>query len=330
MRRVLGRCRLVPLALGIALATGVAAIAGDARQAPALLRIGVLNDAFAANHPAVEGLKAGLRELGLEEGRDVAYEIRFTRGDPAGTREHAAAMVNARVSVIFTSNEAATRSAIASTTTIPIVFTLVRDPVASKFVGSLSKPGGNATGISSLTGRLAGKRLEFLKALAPKVRRVWAIFDAADEVAAAAVAQAQGAASQLGLHLVPRPVGSPDELARAIAGIRPGDGLLVSDSGRFDIASALLDVSIAARLPAVFPASLYVGYGGLVSYGSDYYAEGFQAARLVEKILHGARPGNLPVEGAERIDLAINLETARRLGLDVPRKILLRADTIRR
>jgi putative ABC transport system substrate-binding protein len=305
-------------------------VAGDARPASAPLRIGVLNDAFAANHPAVEGLKAGLRELGLEEGRDVAYEIRFTRGDLAGTREYAAAIVNAKVDVIFTSSEAATRSAMASTTTIPIVFTLVRDPVGSKFVGSLAKPGGNATGISSLTGKLAGKRLEFLKALAPKARRVWAIFDIADEVAAAAVAHAQGEIAKLDLQVVSRPVGNPDELAHAIAEIRPGDALLVPDGGRFDIVSALLDVSIAARVPAVFPASLYVGYGGLVSYGSDYYAEGFQAARLVEKILNGAPPGSLPVEAAERIDLAINLETARRLGLSVPRKILLRADTIRR
>jgi putative ABC transport system substrate-binding protein len=305
-------------------------VAGDARPASAPLRIGVLNDAFAANHPAVEGLKAGLRELGLEEGRDVAYEIRFTRGDLAGTREYAAAIVNAKVDVIFTSSEAATRSAMASTTTIPIVFTLVRDPVGSKFVGSLAKPGGNATGISSLTGKLAGKRLEFLKALAPKARRVWAIFDIADEVAAAAVAHAQAEIAKLDLQVVSRPVGNPDELAHAIAEIRPGDALLVPDGGRFDIVSALLDVSIAARVPAVFPASLYVGYGGLVSYGSDYYAEGFQAARLVEKILNGAPPGSLPVEAAERIDLAINLETARRLGLSVPRKILLRADTIRR
>ena len=328
MRRVRSRWQAVPVA--IALATCAAALAGDARQAKAPLRIGVLNDAFAASHPAVEGLKAGLRELGLEEGRDVAYEIRFTRGDPAVGPEYAAAIVNAKVDVIFTSNEAATRSAMASTATIPIVFTLVRDPVASKFVGSLAKPGGNATGISSLTTKLAAKRLEFLKALAPKVRRVWAIFDTDDEVAAAAVAQAQAAAAQLEVQVVARPVASPDELARAIAELRPSDALLVPDSGRFDIVSALLDASIAARFPAVFPASLYVGYGGLVSYGSDYYAEGFQAARLVERILHGAQPGSLPVEGAERIDLAINLETARRLGLSVPRQILLRADTIRR
>ena len=330
MRRVHGRSRLVQVALAIVLATCLAAMAGDARQIPAPLRIGVLNDAFAANHPAVEGLKAGLRELGLEEGRDVAYEIRFTRGDPAGARGYAASMVSAKVDVIFTSSEAATRSAMASTSAIPIVFTLVRDPVASKFVGSLAKPGGNATGISSLTIQLAGKRLEFLKALAPKLRRAWAIFDAADELAAAAVAQAQAAASQLEMHVVARPVGNPGELARAIAEIRPGDALLVPDGGRFDIVSALLDASIAARSPAVFPTSLYVGYGGLVSYGSDYYAEGFQAARLVERILRGAHPRSLPVEAAERIDLAINLETARRLGLAVPRKILLRADTIRR
>jgi putative ABC transport system substrate-binding protein len=127
-----------------------------------------------------------------------------------------------------------------------------------------------------------------------------------------------------------RPVATREDLSRALKDIRRGDALLVPDRGRLDVPGALLDLSLAMRLPAVFTASFYVGYGGLTSYGADYYAEGFQAARQVARILRGARPQDLPVEGADKLDVAVNLKTAADLGLTVPRKILLRADTLRR
>lgn len=317
---------------------GVAAVAlacvappeAPARQAGGPRMIGVLTEALAATHPTVEGLKSGLRELGLEEGRDVAFDIRFSPGDADALRKSAQAFASSGVDLIFTISDAATRSAQAATKTIPIVFTLVRDPVAAKFVDTLAGPGGNLTGISSLTAELAGKRLEILKNIAPGARRVWAIHDRDDPVSAAAVANAQAAAAQLGLQLVSRPIGTKDALAVAVQEIRPGDAVLAPDGGRLEIAPALLEASLGLGVPAVFPVALYVGYGGLVSYGSDFYAEGFQAARQVERILRGVRPRDLPVEGADKIDLAINLNTAQMLGLAVPRKVLLRADTIRR
>ncbi|RPH68247.1 MAG: hypothetical protein EHM83_00010 [Burkholderiales bacterium] len=308
----------------------LAPLEAPAQQAAGPRMIGVLTEALAATHPTVEGLKSGLRELGLEEGRDVAFDIRFSQGDADALRKGAEAFASSGVDLIFTINDAATRSAQAVTKTIPIVFTLVRDPVAAKFVDTLAEPGGNLTGISSLTAELAGKRLEILKNLAPKARRVWAIHDRDDPVSRAAVANAQAAATQLDLQLVSRPVDTRNALAGAVKEIRPGDAVLAPDGGRLDIAPALLEASLAAGVPAVFPATLYVGYGGLVSYGSDFHAEGFQAARLVERILRGARPQDLPVEGADKIDLAINLNTAQLFGLEVPRKVLLRADTIRR
>ncbi|MCC6194204.1 MAG: ABC transporter substrate-binding protein [Burkholderiales bacterium] len=293
-------------------------------------RIGVLNEALAANHPAVAGLKAGLRELGLTEGRDVTFEIRFTEGDRAATREGALAYAKAGVDLIFTSNEEPTRQAMAATTTIPIVFTLVGDPVAAGIVKNPAAPQGNVTGIASLSPELSAKRLELLRTLAPATRRVWAIYEADDRISAAAVANATAVAAQLNLQVLARPVETREELARALKQIRPGDAVLAPDRGRFDIPGALLDLSLASRIPAVFPASFYVGYGGLASYGADYYAEGFQAARLVARILRGARPQELPVEGADKLDVAVNLKTAAQLGLTVPRKILLRADTLRR
>ncbi len=159
---------------------------------------------------------------------------------------------------------------------------------------------------------------------------MWAIHDRDDPVSVAAVANAQAAAVQLGLELVARPVAGKDELGAAVKEIQAGDAILAPDGGRLEIAPALLEASLGLPVPAVFPAALYVGYGGLVSYGSDFYAEGFQAARQVERILRGARASDLPVEGADKLDLALNLNTAQLLGLAVPRKVLLRADTIRR
>lgn len=293
-------------------------------------RVGILNEALAANHPTVEGLKAGLRELGLEEGRNLAFEVRFTLGDPAATREGAAAFAQAGVDLIFTSNEEPTRQAMAASSTIPIVFTLVGDPVAAGIVATLAAPQANVTGVSSLTPELAGKRLELLRTLAPAARRVWAIHEADDRVSTATAAHAATAATQLDLRLVARPVATREDLTRALKDIRRGDALLAPDRGPLDIPGALLDLSLAKRIPAVFTASFYVGYGGLTSYGADYYAEGFQAARLVARILRGARPQELPVEGADKLDVAVNLKTAADLGLTVPRKILLRADTLRR
>jgi putative ABC transport system substrate-binding protein len=198
------------------------------------------------------------------------------------------------------------------------------------FLHRIAKPGENLTGVSSLTSDLVAKRLEILKTLAPQVKRVWAIHHGDDPSSIEAIRRAQIAAKQLGLELLSRAVYTPEQLAYAMRAIQPGDALLPPDVGTLDIPAALLDLSMASRLPAVFPTSLWVGHGGLASYGPDYHAQGVQAARIVAKILRGARPGDLPVEGADRIDLAVNLKTAGALGLEVPRKIMLRADTIRR
>ena len=123
---------------------------------------------------------------------------------------------------------------------------------------------------------------------------------------------------------------TPEDLALALRSVRPGDALLAPETSNLDIPTAILQTSLTARVPAVFTTALWVGHGGLVSYGPDYYAHGFQAASLVAKILRGARPSDVPVEGTDKIDLAVNLKTADLLGITVPRKILLRADAFRR
>jgi putative ABC transport system substrate-binding protein len=301
-----------------------------AQQPQRAHRIGVLNEAWAANHPTVEGLRAGLRELGFEEGRDVVFDIRFTQGKPEATKSAAEELVKEGVDLLVTSNEAATRAAQNASSKIPIVFTLVGDPLKAGIVRAIAKPGGNVTGISSLSSDLVAKRLEILKTLAPNIQRVWAIHHGDDPSSLEAIRRAQAAAKQLDVDLIPRAVSTTEQLEHAIKAIEPGDALLPPDVGTLDIPAVLLELSIASRLPAVFATSLWVGHGGLASYGPDYHAQGVQAARLVAKILRGARPGDLPVEGADRIDLAVNLKTAGNLALTVPRKIMLRADTIRR
>ena len=314
------------------LVTLLVLVALDAGAQPArrVHRIGVLNEAWAASHPTVEGLKAGLQELGFEEGRDVRFDIRFTEGKLEAIPDAATALAKGGVDLIVTSQYAATQAAKDATSRIPIVFTLLGDPAATGIVANPARPEGNVTGVTSLQAELVAKRLEILKILVPSVRRVWAVHHAGDPSAGPMVAQALSAAPQLKLDLVPRAVISPEDLALALKNVRPGDALLAPETSNLGIPTAILQTSLTARIPAVFTAALWVGHGGLVSYGPDYYAHGFQAASLVAKILQGARPSDVPVEGTDKIDLTVNLKTADLLGITVPRKILLRADAFRR
>ena len=303
---------------------------GEAQKAPRPFRIGVLNAAWAASHPTVEGLKAGLKELGFADGRDVTFDIRFTEGKLDTMAAAAEALVKAGVDLIFTSQEAATNAAKDATESVPIVFTLVGDPVGASIVTKLGQPGGNVTGVSSLQTELVAKRLEVLKTLTPAVRRVWLVYYSVDLGTTPMVTKALEAAQRLNLEVLPRGVLDADELKRVLREVRRGDAVLAPEGSNPDLTIAIIERSLALRAPAVFGTALWIGYGGLISYGPDYYAQGVQAAALVAKILRGTRPQDLPVEGAEKIDLAVNLKTAELLGLTVPRKILLRADAFRR
>lgn len=312
--------------VAVAVLSSTAAAAESARP----YRIGVINEAWAANHPAIEGLKAGLRELGLAEGQDVVFDIHFTRGKPGAADDAAQALLKAGVDLIFTSDHAPTLAARKATQRIPIVFTLVGDPVAVQLVDSLASPGGNVTGVSSLNTELAPKRLELLKHLVPNVRRVWFIYDGAGATDLAVIAKLELAAQRLGVELVFRAVDDAATLSRTLKELKPGDALFSPASNTLDLPATILESALASSTPAVFPSSLWVTHGGLISYGSDFRAQGMQAARLVAKILRGARPQDVPVEGAENIHLALNLKTVRLLGLTVPRTMLFRADIVQR
>ena len=302
----------------------------EAQQARRPARIGVLNAAWAASHPTVQGLKTGLKDLGFQDGRDVTFNIRFTEGKLNTMPAAAAALVKDGVDLIFTNQEAATQAAMDATERVPIVFTLVGDPVGAGVVAKLAQPGGNVTGVSSLQTELVAKRLEVLKTLTPAVRRVWLIYYGVDVGTTPMIGKALEAALRMRLELIPRGVLDADELKRVFREVRRDDAVLAPEGSNPDLTIAIIEQALATRIPVVFGTALWVGYGGLISYGPDYYAQGVQAAALVAKILRGARPQDLSVEGAEKIDLAVNLKTAELLGLTVPRRILFRADAFRR
>ena len=293
-------------------------------------QVGVITEAWAANHPAVEGLKQGLQELGAVEGRDIVYDVHFTRGNPEAAATAADTLVKARVNLIFTSGEAATLAAKKATQSIPIVFTLAGDPVSLSIVKTTAHPGGNLTGISSRTAELASKRLEMLKTLAPGTRRVRYVYHAGDVTDSAVFGELSGIASKLGVEVAAKAVNDAAQLAQAMQEIRPGDALFAPSSNTLDIPVAVHQAALALHVPVIFPTAIWVSHGALASYGSDLRAEGVQAARLVAKILRGAKPADIPVEGAEQIGLALNLKAAALLGTPIPRKLLFRANAVYR
>jgi putative ABC transport system substrate-binding protein len=320
-----------PAAIVIAVFTlGVLASppAADAQRASRPYRVGVLHTGFFEEIPSVAGLKAGLKALGLEEGRDVTLDIRFTRGKLDEAPAAAAALVQSGVDLIFAQTEQSVRPFKEVTHSIPVVFAEVGDPVAANLVASIPRPGGNVTGISSLVTELTPKRLEILKASFPGVRRVWAVYHADDLSSGAAAHKARDVAAVLKLEVVAQAVRTKEELVSQLKTLRSGDGLLSPHGLALNIPSVILDLALMSKWPALFYNTFWVQAGALVSYGSDPYAEGVQAARLVARILRGERPQDLPVEGANKIELAINLKTARSLGITLPRDILVRADRV--
>lgn len=306
----------------------VSPLVADAQWAGRPYRIGVLHTGFFEEIPSVAGLTAGLKALGVEEGRDVTFDIRFTRGRLEEVPLLASSMVDARPDLLVGMQEFSARALKSATSKIPVVFVEVGDPLAANLVASIPRPGGNVTGVYSLVTELTPKRLEILKATFPSVRRVWAVYYADDLSSGAAARKAHDVSALLKLDLVARAVRTSEELVSQLKMLRSGDGLLSPPGLSLNIPGVILDLMLMAKWPALFYNSFWAQAGALASYGSDPYSEGVQAARLVARILRGERPQDLPVEGANKIELAINLKTARSLGIAIPRDILVRADRV--
>ncbi|HEY2991575.1 MAG TPA: ABC transporter substrate-binding protein [Methylomirabilota bacterium] len=295
-------------------------------QAGHPLKIGILTDAMTPWHSTTEGFRDGLKELGYD-GRNVVFEAYATRGERARLPVMAAALLGQKPDVIFCVADACSRA----NGDVPMVFSQVSDPVRLGLVESVARPGGNITGIANLRADLTGKRLELFKETVPSLRRVLVSYDPREEEEQASVGSAKTAAQRLGLLLVDRPITTPLEIETGLAQLREGgqDGILIVQSGtNLNIPGRTLEVATSNKIPTMYPSSFWTRVGALVSYGADQYLQGKQAARLAGRILMGTKPQNLPVELPDRIELVVNLKTAKRVGLNVPQAVLLRADRV--
>jgi len=302
-------------------------------QRQKLRRIGVLTG-IAGNDPETNvrfaAFSEELQRLGWVEGRDVQFDIRGSAGMTAAGRKNAADLV-AGSDVVLAIGNAAIPPLIEATRTVPIVFTVVIDPVGAGFVGSLSRPGGNVTGFMMFEYSLSGKWPELLKQIAPRATRVAVLRDSALPAGIGQFAVIQAVAPSQGLEVAAVNVSDEHEIEQGISafGDSPNGGLIVT-AGPSIINHRKLIVMLAARykLPAIYIEGLFVREGGLMSYGPNLVDANRRAARYVDRILRGDKPGDLPVQAPTKYELAINLKTAKALGLTVPPTLLASADEV--
>jgi ABC-type uncharacterized transport system substrate-binding protein len=272
-----------------------------------------------------------LQKFGWTEGRNLRVDTRASAGNPASMRKHAAELVALGPDVLLASGASPVAMLLEATHTVPIIFTIVVDPVGAGFVEKLSRPGGNATGFMMFDYSLSGKWAELLKQVAPGVTQVAVLRDPSSSAAIGQFAVIQAVAPSLGLEVSAINVGDPRELDRAVTAFarEPNGGLIVTAGPSTGVHRDLI-VSLAARhkLPAVHFDRTHVAGGALMSYGSDLVGQFRQAASYVDRILKGEKPANLPVQAPTKYELVINLKTAKALGLTIPPSVLARADEV--
>jgi putative ABC transport system substrate-binding protein len=317
---------------GITLALLAAPLAGEAQRAAKIVRIGWLGDNPAAAPHLREAFRQGLRDLGYVEGRNLVIEYRAAEGKFERLPALAAELVALKVDVIVAA--AGTPGALAAkqaTRTFPIVFPAASDPVASGLVTSLARPGGNVTGLSFFTPELVGKCLELLTQAVPGISRVAVLWQPGERPEKNMLKGAEVAARALGVRLQFVEARGPDDFDRAfseMAGARAGALTVVTSTMFFIERRRLVDLAEKNRLPAVYPWREYADAGGLMAYGPNVADLFRRAAGYVDKILKGAKPGDLPVEQPTKFELVINLKTAKALGLTIPQSLLQRADQV--
>ena len=270
-----------------------------------------------------------LGELGWVEGRTVVIEYRWAEGRTERFAELAAELVRLKVDVIFTSGSAGL-AVKQVTSTIPIVFALAVDPLGGGLVASLARPGGNITGLSLQASDLAGKRLEILREVLPRLRRLAVLADVSLPQSVVEVSEVQAAARTMGAEVDKLEIRRSEEITPAIEGLKGGaDALYVCTGPLMNNNRVRINTLVnVARLPSMHSEKVYVEAGGLMSYGPSITDMFRRAGNYVDKILRGAKPGDLPVEQPTKFELVINLTTAKALGLAIPESFLLRADVV--
>jgi len=305
-------------------------LVAEAQQAGKIPRIGVLRQGSSPD-PLVEAFRQGLRELGYAEGRNVSIEYRWAEGRAERLPALAAELVRLKVDVIVASGVEAL-AVKRATTSIPIVMPVSSDPVRLGLVSSLARPGGNVTGLASFFDELAGKWVELLKQVLPRISRMAVLRYPEVDPNLTQLRASEAAARSLGVRLHVLNAGDPDDLATAFAeaGSNRAEALIVFPSAfLFAHRARVVELAARHRLPTMYGQREYVvASGGLMSYGPDLHDLFRRAAVYVDKILKGAKPADLPVEQPTKFELVINLKTARALGLTIPRSLLLRADDV--
>jgi putative ABC transport system substrate-binding protein len=313
------------VALGVAFAMCGARV--EAQQPKKVPRIGY--ESGVSSREREEAFRQGLRELGYVEGQNIVIEWRFAQGKPDQVPRNAAELVRLKVDVIVTGGATDTRAAKEATSTIPIVMTNDNDPVGTGMVASLARPGGNITGLASLSAELRGKQLELLKETLPRLSHVVALYGPGAQ--SSAVKETEVVARSLGLNLQSQVVKELDDLNRAFEAIsKARTGALMVGGGLFATAQRKQIVEFAAksRLPAIYYRRELVEDGGLMSYDANRNDLARRAATYVDKILKGTKPADLPVEQPTKFELMINLKAAKQIGLTVPPSVLARADKV--
>jgi putative ABC transport system substrate-binding protein len=308
-------------------------IAARAQQPARMRRVGVLAQGAADDPETAARLTSfaqGLQELGWSVGRNARIDYRWAAGDDALVRKHAAELVALAPDVILVAGGLGMRPLLDLTNSIPIVFDVL-DPVASGFIESMARPGGNATGFTQFEYAMSGKWLELLKQIAPDVKRVAVVRDPVNVAGVGQFSSIQAVAPPLGVELFPIDLRSSGTIERGIGTFvrTPNGGLILTQNPQSDVYRDLI-ITLAARhrLPAVYPFRYYVAEGGLISYGPDRLDSYRRAAGYVDRILKGEKPADLPVQAPTKYELVINLKTAKALGLDMPASVLARADEV--
>jgi putative tryptophan/tyrosine transport system substrate-binding protein len=308
-------------------------LAAHAQQPDRMRRIGVLM-AYAEDNPEgkprLAAFSQGLQELGWTDGRNISIEYRWSAADLERTRRYAAELVARAPDVILAGNTSTVGPLQQATHTVPIVFAGVVDPVGAGFVDSLARPGGHTTGFTQFEYGMSGKWLELLKEVAPHITRAMVLRDVTI-AATGEFAAIQAVAPSLGVEVSPLGTREAGEIERGIANFArsPNGGLIVA-TGASAVGHSELITRLAGRhrLPAIYPYRFFVALGGLVSYGPDRVDPFRRAAAYVDRILKGEKPADLPVQAPTRYELAINLKTAKALGLTISPVLLARADEV--
>ena len=318
----------------IALGAGALAapLASFAQQQPAkIARIGFLSALSRSDTDRGDGFRQGMREIGYVEGKDFIIEGRFAEGKFERLPSLAEELVRLKVDVIVAWATPAVTAAKQATSTLPIVMVSVGEPVQSGFVASLARPGGNITGMSAVTSDLSGKLVELLIEVVPRINHVAALRNPANLSSAHQLKETETAARSLGLQLQVHEVRTPEDFesafasmtkARAMGVVVLPDPMFISQRAR------IADLATKSRLPTVFGRRENAEAGGLISYGSSLSDQFRRSATYVDKILKGAKPGDLPVEQPTKFELVINMKTAKALGIKIPNSILVRADKV--